>query len=69
VTETARKSSCLISCSHAAPDGGFLAFIGRQGATKLERMALDRPAARNLQIRDARNQYGGLWCRNVCSFR
>ncbi len=26
-----RKPSCLISCSHSAPEGGFDAFIGRHG--------------------------------------
>jgi hypothetical protein len=29
-----RKPSCLISCSHPAPAGGFVAGLGRQGGTK-----------------------------------
>src|SRR4029450_10231387 len=29
-----RKSSCLISCSHASPVGGCCALVGRQGGTK-----------------------------------
>jgi hypothetical protein len=34
VTETARKSSCSISCSQASPEGGVWAFVGRQRAMK-----------------------------------
>jgi hypothetical protein len=26
-----RKPSCLISCSHTAPDGGLGAFVGKHG--------------------------------------
>jgi hypothetical protein len=29
-----RKPSCLISCSHASPDGGCGAEVGRHGAMK-----------------------------------
>ena len=29
-----RKPSCLISCSHASPEGGCGALVGRQGAMK-----------------------------------
>jgi hypothetical protein len=29
---TTRKPSCLISCSHSQPEGGFGTFIGRQGS-------------------------------------
>jgi hypothetical protein len=29
-----RKPSCLISCTHPAPAGGFAAGLGRQGSEK-----------------------------------
>jgi hypothetical protein len=53
-----RKPSCFISCSHASPDGGCDALVGRQGGTK--------PGGRDMtgyraSVRTASNAPAGGW--------
>src|SRR5262245_53403269 len=64
-----RKPSCLISCSHSAPVGGWDALVGRQGGMKPTGSGMDlairgwRRACQNEISGSMRYPQEAHWCR------